>query len=182
MKRLLELAKKRFPDDWTVADERLFGQTAMGEVADYGDGDPVEADKWDKERVLTANRIEWLCTDREAITAVTHRGVRIKGARMEGKVNLNFAKIEFPLSIKLSAIPRGMFLQRCQLYTLFLTGTHTGSINADGVRVEHGLHMSKGFHPKGDVRLPSGRWAFRDGDSDDLQEPERLEECAEEVH
>lgn len=182
MKRLLELAKKRFHDDWTAADERLFEQTAMGEVADYGDGDPAEADKWGDKRVLRANRIEWLCTDREAIKAVTHKGVQTKGARIEGALNLTCAKIEFPLAIGHSAIPCGMVMQRCELYALFLTGTHTGPITADELRVEHGLHMSKGFHPKGDVRLPSSRWAFRDGDSDDLQEPERLEECAEEVH
>ena len=63
---------------------------------------------------------------REAIKAVTHRGVQIKGARIEGKPNLSFAKIAFPLSIMDSAIPRGMVMVRCQLYALFLTGTHTG--------------------------------------------------------
>ena len=89
MKQLLELAKKRFPDDWTDADERLFEQVALGEVADYGDGDPAEADKWGKERVLRADRIEWLCTDREAIKEVTHRGVGIKGARIDGEVDLS---------------------------------------------------------------------------------------------
>ena len=59
MKQLLELAKKRFPDDWTDADERLFEQTAMGKPAFYGTGDPAEADKWGKDRILPANRIEW---------------------------------------------------------------------------------------------------------------------------
>ncbi|MCH8244246.1 MAG: hypothetical protein IH897_16790, partial [Planctomycetes bacterium] len=153
MKQLLELAKERFPHDWTDADERLFGQTAIGEVADYGDGDPAEADKWGEERVLRADRIEWLCTDREAITAVTHRGVQIKGARIDGELDLSFAKIEFPLAIEHSAIPRGMVMQRCHLYALFLAGTHTGPINADGLRVEHDLHMRDGFHAAGEVRL-----------------------------
>ena len=59
MKQLLELAKKRFHDDWTDADERLFTQTALGKVAHYGGGDPAKADKWDKKRVLPADRIEW---------------------------------------------------------------------------------------------------------------------------
>lgn len=154
MKQLLELAKEKFLDDWTDADERLFRQTAIGEVAHYGDGDPAEADnKWDEKRVLRANRIEWLCTDREAIKAVTHRGVHIQGARIEGLLDLSYAKIEFPLFIVDSATPRGMGMQRCQLYALFLTGTHTGPIDADGLRVEHDLHMRDGFHATGEVRL-----------------------------
>ncbi|MCZ6652272.1 MAG: hypothetical protein O7D91_04515 [Planctomycetota bacterium] len=153
MKQLLELAKERFTDDWTDADELLFGQTAIGKVAHYGDGDPAEADKWNKKRVLPANRIEWLCTDPEAVKAVTHRGVQVKGARIDGALDLSYAKIGFPLSIKHSAIPRGMGMLRCHLYALFLDGTHTGPITADGLRVEHDLHMREGFHATGEVRL-----------------------------
>ncbi len=153
MKQLLELAKEKFAADWTDADERLFTQTALGEVAHYGDGDPAEADKWDKERVLPANRIKWLCTDPKAAKAVTHRGLQIKGARIDRALDLSYAKITFPLAIHRSAIQSGMVMQRCRLYALFLSGTHTGVIDADGLRVEHDLHMSEGFHATGEVRL-----------------------------
>ena len=153
MSQLLKLAKERFAADWTDADEIMFTQTALGKEAHYGDGVPPEGDKRDKKRVLQADRIEWLCTDPEATTAVTHRGVQIKGARIEGELDLSYAKIEFPLFIVNSAIPRGMFMQRGQLYALFLSGTHTGPINADGLRVEHDLHMRNGFHASGEVRL-----------------------------
>ena len=96
---LLELAKERFPDDWTAADEILFAQTANGQVADYGKGDPAEADKWGEDRVLKPDRIEWLCTDRQAGAEIGRRGVRIKGARIEGRIDLALAKIDFTLSI-----------------------------------------------------------------------------------
>ncbi len=153
MKQLLELAKEKFAADWTAADELLFTQTAKGKVAHFGDGDPAEANTWGKERVLPANRIEWLCTDPEAAKAVTHRGVQIQGARIDGALDLIFAKIEFPLSIQQSAISLGMVMLDCHLYALFLNGSHTGPIIADGLRVEHDLHMSDGFHATGEVRM-----------------------------
>ena len=63
---LLELAKKRFGDSLTDADGTLFRETANGEVAYYGEGDPAEADNWGEDRVLRADRIEWFCSNREA--------------------------------------------------------------------------------------------------------------------
>ena len=150
---LLELAKKRFADDWSEPDERLFKQTELGKVADYGEGNPGKADTWKKTRILKANRIVWLCTDPQAIKAVTHRGVWIKGARIDGVLDLSYAKIEFPLSIKHSAVPLGMTMLRTQLYALFLDGTHTGPITADGLRVEQDVYMRNGFCANGEVRL-----------------------------
>ncbi|MCH7840421.1 MAG: hypothetical protein IID38_09340, partial [Planctomycetes bacterium] len=109
---LLKLAKKRFGDRLTNADKTLFGTTASGNVAYYGEGNPAKADTWGEDRVLRADRIEWLCTDREAVKKVTHEGVWIKGARIEGKLALGFAKIAFPLSIQNSAVRGGMVLER----------------------------------------------------------------------
>ncbi len=150
---LLELAKERFRDDWTDADETLFVQTAKGEVAYYGEGDPSDADNWGDERVLKVNRIEWLCTDREAIKEVTRKGVQIIGARTEGELDLSFAKIGFPLAIMNSAMRDGMILRHCHLPALLLNGTFTGPIHADGIRVEHSLLMRGGFQARGEVRL-----------------------------
>ncbi len=150
---LLELARQRFRDDWTDADETLFRQTAKGEIAAYGKGDPADADKWGKDRVLRADRIEWLCTDRDAVKEVTRKGVRIKGARIEGHVDLSYVKIEFPLWIVNSAVRRGFTMQCCHLRTLLLNGTHTGPIVADGLRVEHDVFMRDGFQSTGEVRL-----------------------------
>jgi len=154
---LLELARERFRDDWTDADETLFRQTAKGKIAAYGKGDPADADKWAKDRVLRADRIEWLCTDRDAVKEVTRKGVRIKGARIEGHVDLSYVKIEFPLWIVNSAVQRGFTMQRCHLRTLLLNGTHTGPIVADGLRVEHDVFMRDGFQSTGEVRLLSAK-------------------------
>lgn len=150
---LLELAKKRFGDRLTDADKRLFGTTAGGNVAYYGKGKPAEADTWGKDRVLRADRIEWLCTDRKAVKEVTHKGVWIQGARIEGQLQLSYAKIAFPLSIENSAVREGMVFERARLAAFFLSGTHTGPIHADGLRVDYDLLLRNGFHATGEVRL-----------------------------
>lgn len=150
---LLELAKKRFGDSLTDADETLFRKTANGEEANYGEGDPAEADTWGEDRVLRADRIEWLCTDREAVKKVTHKGVQIKGARIEGELTLSYANIAFRLSIGKSAVAKGMVIRHAHMVALFLNGTHTGPISADGLSVEQDLFMRNGFQATGEVRL-----------------------------
>ena len=72
---------------------------------------------------------------------------------IEGKLVLGFAKIAFPLSIQDSALPEGMVFQRAHVVALFLNGTHTGPINADGLRVDYDLVMRNGFRAMGEVRL-----------------------------
>ena len=46
-----------------------------------------------------------------------------------------------------------MTLKDAQLPTLVLSGTHTGPINADGLRIEHDLALTPGFHATGEVGL-----------------------------
>ena len=151
--KLLELAKERFREDWTAADEKLFAQTAKGEVAHFGDGDPAESDKWGPERVLKANRIEWLFADRGAGAHVTKRGVQLEGARFAGAVHLRFTSVDFPLHILRSAIPDGINLRHTHLRALNLNGTHTGPIEADGVQVTAYIFLRDGFRANGEVLL-----------------------------
>ena len=77
-------------------------------------GGPEDAETWGSERVLKANRIEWLCTDREAAKLVTRKGVRIKGARIDERLVLSDVDVAFPLTIVRSALPRGIDLQRAR--------------------------------------------------------------------
>ncbi len=152
--RLLELAAARFGEGLTPADRQLFQQAANGKVAHYGDGDPAHAANWGVDRVLQADRIRWLCTDPEAVKEVLpHVGIWIHGARIGGELRLSYAKIQFPLAIEKSAIPDGIVMERAHVAALFLGGTHTGSITADGLKVDHDLFLFNGFKAEGEVRL-----------------------------
>lgn len=154
---LLELARKKFCN-LNEAEEKLFHSIADGEVADYSaekekDNDPVYADKWGRERVLDADRIAWLCTDKLALELVTHRGVQIKGAYIKGNLDLSYSNISFPLVFENSAVPGGINLRHAEIFHLDIKGTHTGQLNAYGLRVAHDLYLRNGFKTEAEVRL-----------------------------
>ena len=99
IERLLELARRE-SRALSSAEEEFFRATAKGEIANYSadsnkENDPSNAQNWSADRVLSAVTVRWLCTD--AREFVTYRGIQVKGARIDGVLDLNFAKIPFPL-------------------------------------------------------------------------------------
>ena len=155
--KLLELAKERF-GELNKAEETLFRSFADGELADYSaekekDNDPAKADKWGRERILDADRITWLCTNSKTSELATHNGVQVKGARIDGVLDLSFAKISFPLNFKKSAFPARVYLQHAEIQALFLIGTHTGPISAVGLKVEGYVLLRSDFRADGEVNL-----------------------------
>ena len=154
---LLDLAQKRF-GSLTDAEVKLFQAISIGEVADYStkveeDNDPASSEKWGKERVLKADRIAWLCTDRKASALVTHMGIFVKGVRIEGHLDLQFVEITFPLTFIKSVFLGGINLLHAKIRTLSLNGTHTAAIIADGLKVEGNVFLRHGFKANGEVRL-----------------------------
>ncbi len=150
--KLLRLARAKF-GKLSNAEELLCTATANGEIAHYGYGDPTEADNWSDDRVLKADRLVWLCTDREAAKYVTFKGVRIRGVRVDGEIDLRYARIDFPLEIDYSAICKTINLSQAHLYLLNLAGTHTGAIYANAVKISKSLYLRNGFIAEGEVNL-----------------------------
>ncbi len=156
-KTLLELAQARFPD-LSDAERRLFEAAVTGVIEDYcaphsEDTDPAQAEKWGESRTLRAECIAWLCTDPKARPLVTHRGIQLRGARLDGDLDLSFARIPFPLRLLKSACPRTINVQNATLPALYLTWTHIGSLTGDGLRVGGDVFLRDGFTATGEVRL-----------------------------
>ncbi len=155
---LLELAGERF-GALTEAEEKLFRAVVNGELADCSDkleenNEPNGAKQWDKKtRVIRADRVEWLCTDPEASALVTHKGIHVKGARIDGELDLSYASISFPLDFEKSAFAGGINLQYAEIRGLFLIGTHTGPIYGDGLKAKGNVFLREGFKAEGEVRL-----------------------------
>jgi hypothetical protein len=154
---LLELAARRF-GQLTEAEQKLFLTVADGKFPDYSSANPAENDpataaNWPASRVLSADRIVWLATDADAARYVTHRGIGIKGARIDGRIDLQAANITFALYFDRCALPSGVNLLAAEIHALNLTGTHTGRVTADGMKVEAGVFMRAGFKAAGRVRL-----------------------------
>lgn len=159
--QLINLAKEQFAR-LGPADEPLFLAVANGQSADYSspnerENDPATAENWPPERAINADRIIWLCTDKNARGFVNHKGIQVIGARIDGELDLEFAHIPFPLDFEKSRFFDETNLQNAQLPALYLPGTHTGSINADGLTCKGDVFLRYGFSAKGEVNLAGAR-------------------------
>jgi len=155
--KLIDLAKAKF-DELTKAETKLFEETPIGifivcSGPEGKDNDPNNADQWPAIRTIRAECVEWLCTDPEASSLVTHKGVQVKGARIDGEIDLKFAKISFPLYFEKCAFPQPINLQNAEIRALNLQGTHTGQIKADRLKVDGSVFLRNGFKAEGEVRL-----------------------------
>jgi predicted acyltransferase (DUF342 family) len=155
--KLIALAQKKF-GALTAAERKLFRAVANGEFANYSSGneednDPAGADAWGEERVIKADRIAWLCTDRAAKGEVSHKGIQVIGARIEGRPDLEDVRIPFSLLFYKCAFPEGIMLLTAIVRTLNLTGTHSGVINANGLIAEGDVFLRTGFRAEGEVVL-----------------------------
>ena len=154
---LLQLANEKF-GELTEAEEKLFRDTVNGQIADYSTGDETandtaNASEWATNRVLRASRIAWLCTDKRASKFVTHRGLEINGARIDEQFDLSHANVSFPLHFERCKFRAEIYLLHARIAALYMSGTHTGQIFADGLKVDGHLNLRNGFRAEGEVRL-----------------------------
>jgi len=157
---LLRLATTRF-GQLSEAEAKLLraapkGQwAACGPSADFDDpsNDPAKADDWGPERQVRAELIRWLCTDREVASRVDPKGIQLLGARITGSLDLSFASVPFPLWLLRCRLADQVLLISTQLPALYLDGSRTGPILADGLSVKGDLFLREGFTAEGEVRL-----------------------------
>jgi len=150
-KSLLKLAEEKFVRaeeniiDLTAAERLMFENAEKGEEAkcDFKDG----------EQVIHADRIEWLCTDPQAKQLVSHRGIQVNAACIDGKLDLQSARIPFPLYFLHCTFTGPIVLMYAEVRGLYLNGSHTKSITADGIKVDGGVFLNEGFSAEGEIRL-----------------------------
>ena len=169
---LVHLAKKHFryesiPDEEKKAFDIFFLNIQAGTAVDVAPKrdpatddrdwkiltDPVYAELWEKERVVKADWLVWICTYPKASEEVTSTGVEIVGARIDGQVALAYAKTQFPLRASRCAFKEDIVLDRSILRSLQLQGTQIIGLQGDGLTVEGDILLSDGFRAVGLVSL-----------------------------
>lgn len=151
---LIKMAEKKF-GKLTEVDEILFAAVVDNNWADYMEGEDrdktEDANKWGAGRIINANRIEWLCHDRQAKEIVRDKGIQVKGAKIVGTVDLGYAEVPFPLTFWGCVFEEEINMNSTRIKFLILTGSRTGSIRADGIKVEGGVFLRDGFKADGEV-------------------------------
>jgi hypothetical protein len=157
--KLLELARKKFaPRQLSPAEEKLFRAAEIGEIAsavtgDEKQDDPVNTADCHADRVVRAECIAWLCTDREASALVTYHGIQIIGMRIDGELDLSDAEIKFPFRILDSTFTGRIVLQDTQLPFLALHCCLIKELDGDRLEVSGSVFLRHGFKAEGEVRL-----------------------------
>lgn len=155
--RLVKLLPKRF-GQLTPAEEKLVVFAIYGALVDCSsdndeENDPAQADTWGEGRTIRADLIRWLCVDHEAAQLVDVRGIWVKGARIDGYLDLSHANVPFALTFWRCGIPDQITLRHAEIRTLNLLGTYTGPILASELVVRDNLFLADGFRANGQVRL-----------------------------
>ncbi|HYW71840.1 MAG TPA: hypothetical protein VE961_12450 [Pyrinomonadaceae bacterium] len=133
----------------------------LGTVANCGpsnrdddpDNDPATADGWPAERHIRAELIRWLCVDRSAREQVDPRGVRLRGARINGSLDLSFVTLLFPLSLRRCRIQETLDLDYVEIPAVDLTGSWIESLHADNAKVKGSVFLAGGFRADRGVLL-----------------------------
>ena len=126
---LLEFAdvKKRARGDFATA-----GPSA---VPNDPSNDPAHADRWDHDREVRAELIQWLCVDPDVSRLVDPRGIRLLGARVTGKLDLSHIRIPFGIAMIRCSIPEQINLNSAEIPKLNFNGSSTGEILAENIVV-----------------------------------------------
>ena len=128
-----------YGDGWTPAEKFAWDRICRGEVADFnipaygGDLDPATS-ALPESRVLTSRFLETILLKDEYRHALTHHGVRIRGARFKDKVDLENAELEHELWLDRSLFENGADLSGMR---------STERVTFDGSRVNGLLNMSE---------------------------------------
>jgi hypothetical protein len=159
--RLDEILPDRLREGLTPAERRLLARVADGEEADFsapdeGQNDPTQGAAWGPERTIRAAFLHWLCTDAQAAACVPPKGIRIRGARIEGPLDFEGARLLHRLSLIRCAIPEGILLTDARARRIDLSGSYIRGLHADGLAVEGDLVLS-GLICAGAVRLLRAR-------------------------
>ena len=137
---------------------------AGGTSADPSDSsnDPTGADKWPRDRSVRAGLIRWMCVDPRAVALIDPRGIRLTGARIEGKLDLSHLRIPFGIALVRCSIPEILELTSADVTSLDLNGSRTNRINAEQLHVRGEADFGWDNHWWGTPFEPTGELDLSD--------------------
>ncbi len=141
----------------TPAEELVLENAPKGEFADLQVGDkdkddPANAAQWAKGRTIRAEFLYWLCTNDEATKIVHAKGLRIKGARIEGQLDFEGCTISWGLVFFNCAFPHPVVLLGASTRSLHFGRSHLSGILGDQLKTDGQLVLN-GIVAAGELRF-----------------------------
>ncbi|MDJ0583140.1 hypothetical protein [Crocosphaera sp.] len=156
---LIKLARKNYLY-LSEAELKLLRKVAEGEEADYlsrdqTENDPQKGYTWGQKRSPNIDVIIWLCTDKEAIECLTHKGISITGAKIDGCLDLDFIDLDVPLIFRRCYFSQGIKLRCARVKLLDFSQSYIASseyaIFAQNAHIKSNIFLRDGFQANGQV-------------------------------
>ncbi|MFD9307976.1 membrane-associated oxidoreductase [Streptomyces sp. NPDC060048] len=130
--------------DLTPAERRVWDAFPRGEGVDFRQGrdeDPADGASWGPERTVRADVLSALLVNSPSVPGQV-AGLKIKGAKITGRLDLKYAAIEAPMRMRGCWFEHKPGLYGARLRALVLTDSFLPGLTAATVRVEVVLRMS----------------------------------------
>jgi hypothetical protein len=144
--------------DLTDTERKVWQAAATGVVVDLRFGDsqldsPEKWAEWGTDRTVRADVIaDLLIGDGEA-AALPVRGVRLQGARITGKLNLEASTLRCPLALLDCSFANVITLNEATAVSVRLSGSHVPAVYARQLLTRGDLQLDEGFHVSGGIEL-----------------------------
>lgn len=131
---------------------------SSGEVADFSSdkselNDPKTGAGWSEERTVNATTIIDLCTKEDPLKPVHAKGIRLRGARIEGTLDFEAMKLLRPLYLEKCFLEKHFILTDAETKTLSLDGSYVPGISANRVKIRGSLFLRDGFISMGEIQM-----------------------------
>ena len=144
---LVRLARDHFAGDFTENDAKFFAAVAANDWADFRPAadstfDAEKPSSWAEAPSLKADRIAWLCTDAAAVRLVPKRGIWLRGASIDGKIDLYRADVPFSLTMYDCLLSGGLSLEHAKVQEIDIRNSCSATIMAQGVIVRENVYLN----------------------------------------
>ncbi len=143
---LVRLARDKFGGELTETDARFFAAVAANDWADLRPSNDTtynaeDLESWATTPKLKADRLIWLCTDPAAVKLVPSRGVWLRGARIDGRIDLYRTNVPFSLTFYDCLFTNGFNIAHAKLEELDIRNSFSAAIQARGVQIAENLYL-----------------------------------------
>ncbi len=150
----------KIPNEWkqslSDAEKALLNDASSVIISNSSENidDPQNGSNWGPERTIRAELLYWLCTNNQSQFIDSRYGVRIKGAKITGKLNFNWALLPYQLWLINCFMEDTIFLMDAEAPEINFSGSKIHSLHADRLTVKSSLRLDN-IVARHDVRLPN---------------------------
>ncbi len=142
----------------TKSESKVWQAAATGTLVDFRSGDseldsPERGAEWGMERTVRAKVIADLLTGDGNAASMPVRGVRVRGARIIGELNLEATMLRCPLALLDCSFAIPINLQEATGLSVRLGGSHVPAVHARQLRTRGDLRFDNGFNVSGGIDL-----------------------------